>query len=90
MYEIDYRDQALLDIAKLKKNEPIAYKKVLSFVQELKEHPKSGSGHPEQLKGEPQGRWSRRITKKHRLVYEIFEKEVVVLVITAYGHYEDK
>ena len=24
MYEIDYRDQALLDIAKLKKNEPIA------------------------------------------------------------------
>ncbi|MBQ7697934.1 MAG: Txe/YoeB family addiction module toxin [Paludibacteraceae bacterium] len=90
MYEIDYRDQALLDIAKLKKNEPIAYKKVLSFVQELKEHPKTGSGHPEQLKGEPQGRWSRRITKKHRLVYEIFEKEVVVLVITAYGHYEDK
>jgi len=90
MYEIDYRDQALLDIAKLKKNEPIAYKKVLSFVQELKEHPKTGSGHPEQLKGEPQGRWSRRITKKHRLVYEIFEKEVVVLVITAYGHYDDK
>ena len=90
MYEIDYRDQALLDIAKLKKNEPIAYKKVLSFVQELKEHPKTGSGHPEQLKGEPQGRWSRRITKKHRLVYEIFEKEVVVIVITAYGHYEDK
>lgn len=90
MYEIDYRDQALLDIAKLKKNEPIAYKKVLSFVQELKEHPKTGSGHPEQLKGEPQGRWSRRITKKHRLVYEIFEKEVVVLVLTAYGHYEDK
>ena len=80
----------MLDIAKLKKNEPIAYKKVLSFVQELKEHPKTGSGHPEQLKGEPQGRWSRRITKKHRLVYEIFEKEVVVLVITAYGHYEDK
>ncbi len=90
MYEIDYRDQALLDIAKLKKNEPVAYKKVISLVQELKEHPKTGSGHPEQLKGEPQGRWSRRITKKHRLVYEIFEKEVVVLVITAYGHYDDK
>lgn len=90
MYEIDYRDQALLDIAKLKKNEPVAYKKVISLVQELKEHPQTGSGHPEPLKGEPQGRWSRRITKKHRLVYAIYEKEVVVLVLTAYGHYDDK
>jgi toxin YoeB len=74
----------------LAKNEPKAFVKAQSLIEELKEHPKTGSGHPEQLKGEPQGRWSRRITKKHRLVYEIFEKEVVVLVLTAYGHYEDK
>ena len=90
MYEIEYRDQALLDIAKLKKNEPTAYKKVVSFIDELKEHPKTGTGHPEPLKGEPEGRWSRKINKKHRLVYRIYETEVVVLVIAAYGHYDDK
>ena len=90
MYEIEYRDQALLDIAKLKKDEPAAYKKVVSFIEELKEHPKTGTGHPEPLKGKPEGRWSRQISKKHRLVYRIYETEVVVLVIAAYGHYEDK
>ena len=90
MYEIEYRDQALLDIAKLKKDEPAAYRKVESFIEELKEHPKTGTGHPEPLKGKPEGRWSRQISKKHRLVYRIYETEVVVLVIAAYGHYEDK
>ncbi|MCR4664108.1 MAG: Txe/YoeB family addiction module toxin [Paludibacteraceae bacterium] len=86
MYEIEYREQALLDIAKLKKDEPSSYKKVVSFIQELKEHPKTGTGHPEPLKGKPEGRWSRQISKKHRLVYRIYETEVVVLVIAAYGH----
>jgi len=90
MYEIEYREQALLDIAKLKKDEPSSYKKVVSFIQELKEHPKTGTGHPEPLKGKPEGRWSRQISKKHRLVYRIYETEVVVLVIAAYGHYNDK
>ena len=90
MYEIEYQEQALLDIAKLKKAEPASYKKVVSFIQELKEHPKTGTGHPEPLKGKPEGRWSRQISKKHRLVYRIFETEVVVLVIAAYGHYDDK
>ena len=37
-----------------------------------------------------EGRWSRRITKKHRLVYRIYENNVVVLVLRAYGHYDDK
>ena len=90
MYKIEYWEQALLDIAKLKKDEPAAYKKVASFIEELKEHPKTGTGHPEPLKGKPEGRWSRQISKKHRLVYRIYETEVVVLVIAAYGHYDDK
>ena len=90
IYRVDIRETAQEDLYRLAKNEPKAFVKAQSLIEELKEHPKTGSGHPEQLKGEPQGRWSRRITKKHRLVYEIFEKEVVVLVITAYGHYEDK
>ncbi len=90
MYEIEYQEQALLDIAKLKRDEPSAYKKVAAFIEELREHPKTGTGHPEPLKGKPEGRWSRQISKKHRLVYRIFDKEVVVLVIAAYGHYDDK
>ena len=65
-------------------------KKVLRFIEELKEHPFMGTGHPEPLKGKPEGRWSREITKKHRMVYRIYDNEVVVLVLSAYGHYDDK
>ena len=53
-------------------------------------YPKTGTGHPEPLKGDRNGQWSRTITKKHRLIYEILETEVYVDVLSAYGHYDDK
>ncbi len=90
MYTIRYTEDAKNDLLRLQRNEPKAFAKVSRFMQELAEHPKTGTGHPEPLKGQPQGRWSREITKKHRLVYRIFDNEVVVLVISAYGHYDDK
>lgn len=89
-YEIRYTDLANQGLAKLAKSEPKVFKKVLRFIEELQEHPMTGIGHPEPLKGKPEGRWSREITKKHRLVYRIFDTEVVVLVLSAYGHYDDK
>lgn len=90
MYDIIYSPRAVEDLIKLQRNEPAAYKKVSKFIEELKEHPQTGTGHPEPLKGQPQNRWSRQITKKHRLVYRIFETEVHVDVLSAYGHYDDK
>ena len=49
-----------------------------------------GTGHPEPLRGDRSGQWSRTITKKHRLIYEVHDTEVYVLVVAAYGHYDDK
>ncbi|MBQ7472284.1 MAG: Txe/YoeB family addiction module toxin [Prevotella sp.] len=90
MYIIDYTDEALLHMQQLKHHEPKAFRKLADMLHELMEHPRTGTGHPEQLKGEPQGRWSRRISKKHRLVYRIFDDTVLVLLLRAYGHYDDK
>ncbi len=90
MYTIRYTEDAINDLLRLQRNEPKAFAKVSRFIQEMAEHPTTGTGHPEPLKGQPVGRWSREITKKHRLVYRIFNNEVVVLVISAYGHYDDK
>lgn len=90
MYEIEYTEIAKEHIRLLSATEPAIFKKVSQLLLELMDHPKTGTGHPEQLKGEPNGRWSSRITKKHRLVYEIHDQQVLVLVLTAYGHYEDK
>ena len=90
MYYVDYKEQAQADLRKLLKAEPKAYKKALQLIAELYDHPCTGTGRPEPLSGDRQGQWSRRITKKHRLVYEINDDVVTVLVLTAYGHYDEK
>ena len=90
MYSIGFTENALLGMAKLKKSEPQRYKKLESLIEELKVHPTTGTGKPEQLKGTSEPTWSRRISEKHRLVYKIEEEKVVVFVLSAYGHYDDK
>ena len=88
-YFVDITEKAQLDLNKLAKDEPKLYKKALKLIAELYEHPTTGTGHPEPLKGRP-NQWSRHITQKHRLVYEIQEDVITVLVLTAYKHYNDK
>lgn len=90
MYRVIITPQAKEDLQKLRKSEPKAFAKAGRFIEELREHPTTGTGHPEPLKGNRSGQWSREITKKHRMVYEIFETEVHVDVVSAYGHYGDK
>ena len=90
MYAIDYTEKAIENLIQLRDNEPKAYAKAQRLIEELKEHPRTGTGKPEPLKGDRAGQWSRRITNKHRLVYQISDLEVLVLVLTAYGHYDDK
>jgi toxin YoeB len=90
IYHIDYTEKAIEGLIRLRDHEPKAYAKVQRLINELKEHPKTGTGKPEQLKGDRSGQWSRRITDRHRIVYMINETEVIVLVLTTYGHYDDK
>ncbi|MBQ7987265.1 MAG: Txe/YoeB family addiction module toxin [Bacteroidaceae bacterium] len=90
MYRVKLLPSAEEDMIRLRRSEPKAFNKALDLLDELMEHPRTGTGHPEPLSGDRAGQWSRRITLKHRLVYEIRETEVVVLVLTAYGHYDDK
>ena len=90
MYRIIIAPQAKDDLLRLQKSEPLAFKKAQRFIEELMVHPKTGTGHPEPLRKNLTGKWSREITKKHRMIYEIFESEVHVDVISAYGHYGDK
>jgi len=91
MYALNITVQAKRDIAYLKKKgEKAAIKKIKKFFLELMEHPKTGTGQVEQLKGNRQDEWSRRIDKKNRLVYTINDEIVTVEIISAKGHYGDK
>lgn len=89
-YIVVVKEEAQKDLKVLSKNEPKVYQKALSLISELYDHPRTGTGKPEPLKGGDGELWSRRITKKHRMVYEIFETTVTVAVLSSYGHYNDK
>lgn len=65
-------------------------KKIVDLFEELKEHPATGTGHVEQLKGNLSGLWSREITEADRLIYCIEEARVIVNVVSLKGHYGDK
>jgi toxin YoeB len=60
-------------------------KKIIAFLAEIAEHPYSGTGKPEPLKHELNGKWSRRINIEHRLVYEVIDDKI--LIHSAKGHY---
>ncbi|MBQ9584960.1 MAG: Txe/YoeB family addiction module toxin [Muribaculaceae bacterium] len=90
MYSITFSKLAKEGLAKLKREEPISFRKAVKLINEIAEQPTFGTGHPEQLKNGPSNRWSRRISKKHRLIYRIFETEIHVDILSAYGHYNDK
>jgi toxin YoeB len=84
-YHLDFSTQANNDIDYYKKSGNKAIlKKILILLNELAEHPFEGTGKPE-LKYEFSGYWSRRITKEHRLIYEVDGNSV--LILSAKGHY---
>ncbi|MBQ3656949.1 MAG: Txe/YoeB family addiction module toxin [Bacteroidales bacterium] len=89
-YKVEFTREASLNVLALMKEDKAAYKKLLRLLEELAEHPTEGTGKPKPLRGDKSGAWSRRITDKHRLVYEIHGLEILVLVLSAYGHYDDK
>ena len=65
--------------------------RILNLIEEIKQHTITGTGKVERLKGKGERLvYSRRIDDKHRLVYEIFEEEKLVVLAAAYGHYKDK
>ena len=86
VYSLVFTDKAKEDIgAHQKAGNKAALNKLLILLDELAEHPFTGTGEPEALKHDLVGCWSRRINKEHRLVYEVYEDTVIIL--SAKGHY---
>jgi len=74
-YTLEFTETALADIEKHKKSgDRAVLKKIEKLLNELMEHPTSGTGQPEMLKQNLAGLYSRRINRKHRRVYSIDEQ----------------
>lgn len=87
MYAIVFSEDAKKDLKLLHRRAPEAVVKLSKLLDEIREHPRTGTGQVEQLKGYDGSVYSRRITKEHRLVYKIYDTVVEVLVLSTFGHY---
>ena len=86
MYQIVYTKHATGDISKLKAAK--LDKKALALIDVLRENPYQSPPTFEKLQGCLDGAYSRRINIQHRLVYEVFEPEMTVKIISMWTHYE--
>ena len=64
-------------------------KKINDLVKDIIRNGNTGIGHPEPLKGNLSGYWSRKIDDKNRLTYKILD-DGIVLIAHCKGHYSDK
>ena len=88
MYTIVFSEDAKKDLKELTKRAPKSVSKLSKLLDEVREHPRTGTGQVEQLKGYDGSVYSRRITKEHRLIYKIYDEVVEVLVLSTFGHYK--
>jgi toxin YoeB len=90
IYKLLFSRNALDDISFHRKSgDKAVLAKIDQLLNELLLHPSTGTGQPEKLKHELSGKFSRRINRKHRLIYEIDELSRTVTVLSAKAHYSD-
>lgn len=89
-YNVDFTKDAQKVVKKWKKSNPILFKKLVAILDEISIHPRTGIGHPEPLRGGNDITYSRRLSAHDRIIYDIHDDTVTVLVIDVEGHYDDK
>jgi toxin YoeB len=90
-YTLRFTPNALQDIERHKNSgDRKLLQKIEILLNELREHPTSGTGKPEMLKHDFKGLYSRIINRNHRLIYDIKQDIVTVIVVSLYSHYGDK
>lgn len=90
MYTIKFDKQVVKIIAKWKKSNPILFKKFETVVKAIAKDPRNGIGHPEAMVSGGNITYSRRISAHDRIIYNIHDEEVYVVVVELEGHYNDK
>ena len=90
IYKVEYSKAADKTLRKWKKSNPMLIKKATKVLLDIMQHPRTGIGHPEALVGGNDITWSRHITADDRIVYDIYDERITVLVIQAESHYNDK
>lgn len=67
-------------------SDPRIARKVMRVMEEVIRNPFGGTGKPELLQHDLRGRWSRRLTDEHRIIYEVTRN--AILFMLARYHYK--
>lgn len=86
MYKIVFTKKAPHDKALLKQAGLEA--KVKGLLNLMAQTPLCNPPEYEKLSGSLKGCYSRRINHKHRLVYELYQEELTIKVLSMWSHYE--
>lgn len=86
MKTILFSPEALRQLNEWKIQNPKIATRIVLLITAISESPFTGIGKPEPIKRNLQGKWSRRITREHRLVYEVTETSIKI--ISRRFHYE--
>jgi toxin YoeB len=79
MRKILFSPLALQQLDEWKEKNPKIASRIIILITAISESPFSGIGKPEPLKHSLQGKWSRRITQQHQLIYEVTNDSINII-----------
>jgi toxin YoeB len=85
--KLSITSSAIEDLESWSTTNPKVLSKIIRLIAETTRTPRTGTGKPERLKHLGGEVWSRRITEKDRLVYDI--QPDAITIIACRFHYDD-
>jgi toxin YoeB len=85
MFELEWYEKGREDYLYWQKSDKAILGRVNELLADMKRNPFEGIGKPEPPKWGMAGYWSRRITKKHRIVYKVAGG--LIVIYSCRGHY---
>ena len=86
MMKIIFSKNSWKDYVSWQKEDKTILKRINQLIKDIQQSPFQGIGNPESLKYDLSGFWSRRIDREHRLVYQVFDQEI--LIYSCKYHYD--
>ncbi len=78
MMKITFSKNSWEDYVSWQKEDKKILKRINQLIKDIQQTPFQGIGNPEPLKYDLSGFWSRRIDREHRLVYQVFDQDILI------------
>jgi len=82
MRDIVFKGSSFEDFTNWKFDDHKIFDRIVDLIEETRRTTFIGKGHPEPLKNNLKGFWSRRISSEHRLVYMVTSERVIIISCT--------